>query len=220
MRFADKRGFSLVEMLITTLIMSLVMVIVTSGSAVAQKLYRNTMAKADAQMVLSQIERYLRDDLSFADECEIDSQESEYDDFDNHLTEGAVTRYHKNGFWYELSNGPAANDMARTTPLYQNFLYKTFSATEAPQGEFQSGEQKIYEPLSTSNSKRLEEIFVSVPTITYIPDENSFHVSNLQITLADGTTVIAGSDSAETPYLIIRALNQVRTQAKAEKREP
>ena len=218
MRFADKRGFSLVEMLITTLIMSLVMVIVTSGSAVAQKLYRNTMAKADAQMVLSQIERYLRDDLSFADECEIDLQRSEYDSEDN-LTAGAVTRYHKNGFWYELSNGPAENDMARTTPLYQNFLYKTFSATEAPQGEFQSGEQKIYEPLSTSNSKRLEEIFVSVPTITYIPGENSFQVSNLQITLADGATVIAGSASAGTPYLIIRALNRVRTQAKAETQE-
>ena len=52
-----RRGFSLVEMLMTTLILSLAMVIVVSGSSVAQKIYRNTMAKADAQMILSQIER-------------------------------------------------------------------------------------------------------------------------------------------------------------------
>ncbi|MBQ6207400.1 MAG: prepilin-type N-terminal cleavage/methylation domain-containing protein [Oscillospiraceae bacterium] len=186
------RGFSLMEMLITTLILSLVMVIVTSGVAVAQKLYRKTMAKADAQMILSQIERYLRDDLSFADECETEADGK------------TVKRYHKNGFWYALANGPTGK-----SGLSANFLYKTFSAT----GE---SENTLYESLSASKSDRLEDIYVSVPVITYDSGENRFYVSGLRVML-DETTVIAGADSAqsggtETPYLIISALNQVKVK--------
>lgn len=197
MRFADNRGFSLVEMLITTLIMSLVMVIVTSGVAVAQKLYRNTMAKADAQMILSQIERYLRDDLSFADECEMDADGE------------TVKRYHKNGFWYALENGPEGK-----SGLSANFLYKTFSVAGESETE---NLNLLYEPLSPSKSDRLEAIRVSVPVITYVSAENRFYVSDLRVTLEDGTTVIAGADSgeadsAETPYLIISALNQVKAK--------
>ena len=198
MRFADKRGFSLVEMLITTLILSLVMVIVTSGVAVAQKLYRNTMAKADAQMILSQIERYLRDDLSFADECETEADGK------------TVKHYHKNGYWYALSNGPQpSNDSERKSSLSANFLYKTFSV--AGESEMENL-NLLYEPLSPSKSDRLEAIRVSVPVITYNSDESRFYVSDLRVTLEDGTTVIAGAESVqsggtETPYLIISALN-------------
>ena len=155
------------EMLITTLILSLVMVIVTSGVAVAQKLYRKTMAKADA-----------------------DGK--------------TVKRYHKNGFWYALANGPTGK-----SGLSANFLYKTFSAT----GE---SENTLYEPLSASKSDRLEDIYVSVPVITYDSGENRFYVSGLRVML-DETTVIAGADSAqsggtETPYLIVSALNQVKVK--------
>ena len=200
MRLTDNRGFSLVEMLLTTLIMSLVMVVVTSGAAVAQKLYRNTMAKADAQMILSQVERYLRDDLSFADECEINA-------------DGKVKRYHKNGFWYALANGPEGK-----SGLSANFLYRTFDATGNAAGDDLN---LLYEPLSASKSDRLERVYVFVPDITYDSDENCFYVSNLRVTLEDKTTVIAGegsgsgqAGSAETPYLIISALNPVN-QVKA-----
>ena len=207
MRFTAKRanrGFSLLEMLITTLILSLVMVISTSGVAVAQKLYRSTMAKADAQMILSQIERNLRDDLSFADQYKLGP-------------DGAtVTQYHKNGFWYGLENG----NQTDKSP-YENFLYKTFYATgESQDAEFDSASNPIlYEPLSSNNSDRLEDVSVSVPKIVYVYDETSaenyFYVYDLSVEL-DGT-VIAGvygeaADGEEAPYLIIRALNRVEAQ--------
>ncbi|MBQ9346489.1 MAG: prepilin-type N-terminal cleavage/methylation domain-containing protein [Oscillibacter sp.] len=211
------QGFSLVEMMMTMLIMSLVMVIVVGGASVAQKLFRNTMAKADAQMVLSQIERYLRDDLSFTDACMIE-EAIDYDDNGNLIqydsdgdpVEWTVTEYHKNGFWYKLQNGVNPVSAPR-----RNILYKTFSAVgEAQSGgaddEFDSGSQILYEPLSASNSRRLEDIAVQVPEITYIPAQDCFRVANLRVQ-RDGTT-IAGAENDSEEYLVIRALNKVKME--------
>lgn len=190
MTVTARRGFSLVEMLMTTLILSLAMVIVVSGSSVAQKIYRNTMAKADAQMILSQIERNLRDDLSFADQCRLDADGT------------TVTQYHKNGLWYTLANGTKANQAP-----YENFLYRTFRVTDS-NGEFEDDDPILYEPLSSSNSNRLEEVSVSLPKITY--SDGRFQVSNLRVRLdAADTGVLAGADDDTTPYLIIHALNKV-----------
>ena len=201
------RGFSLVETLITTLIMSSIMVIVVGGATVVQKLYWNAMTKADAQMVLSQIERTLRNDLSYTDECKIDPRQSDYDPDSELLLAGVVTQYHKNGFWFRLENGTETNSSPD-----KNLLYRSFSAAgESLRGEFENNQPQIfYEALSAFKNSRLERISVFVPKIIYLPEENCFHVSNLCIQ-SDGTT-IAGSDSEGETYLIIRALNHVRLE--------
>ena len=85
----SKRGFSTAEMLLATLILSLSMMLLSNGAAVIQRIYRRTLAATDAQMILSQTEINLRNDLSAAEEYRTDN--------------GDVTLYRVSSYWYRLT---------------------------------------------------------------------------------------------------------------------
>ena len=63
----SKRGYSLTEMLATILIMGFVGVIITTGAATVQRVYRKVVAHANAQTALSTTISLMKDQLAFAD---------------------------------------------------------------------------------------------------------------------------------------------------------
>lgn len=63
----SKRGYSLTEMLATILIMGFVGIIITTGAATVQRVYRKVVAHANAQTALSTTISLMKDQLAFAD---------------------------------------------------------------------------------------------------------------------------------------------------------
>ena len=80
-------GFSTAEMLLATMILGLSMTLLANGAAVIQSIYRRMLATADAQMILSQVETRLRNDLSMATGYKKISDDA---------------YYYLNGCWYRL----------------------------------------------------------------------------------------------------------------------
>ena len=68
-------GFSLVELLLTTVIMLLVASILARGIPAAQRVYRRTVDVANAQVLLSTAVVVLRDDVGFATELKVGDSE-------------------------------------------------------------------------------------------------------------------------------------------------
>ncbi len=66
-RLKTEQGFSLTEQLATILIMGFVGIMVTTGAATVQKVYRKVIAHANAQSALTTTAGLLRDQLAFAD---------------------------------------------------------------------------------------------------------------------------------------------------------
>ncbi len=62
-----RQGFSLTEMLATVLIMSFVGIIITTGAATVQRVYRKVVAHANAQTALTTTITLMKDQLAFAD---------------------------------------------------------------------------------------------------------------------------------------------------------
>ena len=62
-----RQGFSLTEMLATVLIMGFVGIIITTGAATVQRVYRKVVAHANAQTALTTTITLMKDQLSFAD---------------------------------------------------------------------------------------------------------------------------------------------------------
>lgn len=62
-----RHGFSLTEMLATVLIMGFVGIIITTGAATVQRVYRKVVAHANAQTVLTTTITLMKDQLAFAD---------------------------------------------------------------------------------------------------------------------------------------------------------
>lgn len=62
-----RHGFSLTEMLATVLIMGFVGIIITTGSATVQRVYRKVVAHANAQTALTTTITLMKDQLAFAD---------------------------------------------------------------------------------------------------------------------------------------------------------
>ena len=60
----NNKGFSLSEMLVTILIMSLVAVLMTNGISLSGKAYKTVVEKANAQFLLSTTLAELRNNLS------------------------------------------------------------------------------------------------------------------------------------------------------------
>ena len=87
----SKSGFSTAEMLLATLILSLSMMLLSNGAAVIQSIYRRTLAATDAQMILSQTETRLRNDLSMATKCDFDADGK------------TVTQYYISSVGYKLT---------------------------------------------------------------------------------------------------------------------
>ena len=62
-----RQGFSLTEMLATVLIMGFVGIIITTGAATVQRVYRKVVAHANAQTALTTTITLMKDQLAFAD---------------------------------------------------------------------------------------------------------------------------------------------------------
>lgn len=62
-----REGFSLTEMLATVLIMGFVGIIITTGAATVQRVYRQVVAHANAQTALTTTITLMKDQLAFAD---------------------------------------------------------------------------------------------------------------------------------------------------------
>lgn len=62
-----RQGFSLTEMLATVLIMGFVGIIITTGAATVQRVYRKAVAHANAQTALTTTITLMKDQLAFAD---------------------------------------------------------------------------------------------------------------------------------------------------------
>ncbi|MEE1378315.1 MAG: hypothetical protein UF438_06350 [Oribacterium sp.] len=63
----NRRGFSFTEMLATVLIMGFVGIIITTGAATVQRVYRKVVAHANAQTALTTTITLMKDQLAFAD---------------------------------------------------------------------------------------------------------------------------------------------------------
>ena len=63
-----RQGFSLTEMLATVLIMGFVGIIITTGAATVQRVYRKVVAHANAQTALTTTITLMKDQLAFADQ--------------------------------------------------------------------------------------------------------------------------------------------------------
>ena len=62
-----RQGFSLTEMLATVLIMGFVGIIITTGAATVQRVYRKVVAHANAQTAVTTTITLMKDQLAFAD---------------------------------------------------------------------------------------------------------------------------------------------------------
>ncbi|MBQ9633223.1 MAG: prepilin-type N-terminal cleavage/methylation domain-containing protein, partial [Lachnospiraceae bacterium] len=72
-RLKSRGGFSLVELLLTTIILLLAASIVARGVPAANLVYRETVDKANAQVLLSTAMTVLRDDVGFATALSIEN---------------------------------------------------------------------------------------------------------------------------------------------------
>ena len=66
-KLSKRHGFSLTEMLATVLIMGFVGIIITTGAATVQRVYRKVVAHANAQTALTTTITLMKDQLAFAD---------------------------------------------------------------------------------------------------------------------------------------------------------
>lgn len=66
-RLKTEQGFSLTELLVTILIMGFVGVMITTGAATVQRVYRKVIAHSNAQSALSTTASLIKDQLAFAD---------------------------------------------------------------------------------------------------------------------------------------------------------
>lgn len=82
----NRRGFSLTEMLATVLIMGFVGIIITTGAATVQRVYRKVVAHANAQTALTTTITLMKDQLAFADPESIGNGAGTGSDFENSQT--------------------------------------------------------------------------------------------------------------------------------------
>ena len=182
-RVKANSGFTTAEMLITTLIMSLSFTLLANGVATIRNIYSKTMAKADAQMILSQVEISLRNDLSLVTKYALMTDEDGKE----------ILQYYIPPYWCRL----VVNEKDK------GVLYKKRFLTQTPPLSTNSGGENV--PISYQHKNRLENLEVSVPNIQYVNSDGYFQVSKLKVTYQGDT--VAGSDS-DFPQYLIRALNK------------
>mgnify|MGYP002769861545 CR=1 FL=1 len=81
-----RQGFSLTEMLATVLIMGFVGIIITTGAATVQRVYRKVVAHANAQTALTTTITLMKDQLAFADPESIGNDSGTGANFENSQT--------------------------------------------------------------------------------------------------------------------------------------
>lgn len=180
-RVKANSGFTTAEMLITTLIMSLSFTLLANGVATIRNIYSKTMAKADAQMILSQVEISLRNDLSLVTKYALMTDKDGKE----------ILQYYIPPYWCRL----VVNEKDK------GVLYKMRFQGQTPPSLGVKSEDCV--PISYQHRNRLENLEVFGPEIQYNSD-GYFQVSNLKVTYQGDT--VAGSDS-DSPQYLIRALN-------------
>lgn len=118
----NRRGFSLTEMLATVLIMGFVGIIITTGAATVQRVYRKVVAHANAQTALTTTITLMKDQLAFADPESITANGSEIS-FQNlnsgeqtiTLTPGSSSGTANRGFTLTYSAAGAGTGSTSTT---------------------------------------------------------------------------------------------------------
>lgn len=81
-----RQGFSLTEMLATVLIMGFVGIVITTGAATVQRVYRKVVAHANAQTALTTTITLMKDQLAFADPESIGNDSGTGANFENSQT--------------------------------------------------------------------------------------------------------------------------------------
>lgn len=81
-----RHGFSLTEMLATVLIMGFVGIIITTGAATVQRVYRKVVAHANAQTALTTTITLMKDQIAFADPESIGNDSGTGANFENSQT--------------------------------------------------------------------------------------------------------------------------------------
>ena len=180
-------GLTVLEMLLTTFLLALTTMVVAEGSRSVNAVYRRTMAKADAQMVLSQIETQLREELRFAEDVDADGS-------------GNVTAYKWHGGWCGIHTYTSSD--GKVVLLYRRWVdaseddAETTAATAFDDREMEDGLKTTLpvgvEPLSETDMASLEGIRAVLPTIAYDPAHGLFTVSGLEVRAEDGHHTLAG----------------------------
>ena len=81
-----RQGFSLTEMLATVLIMGFVGIVITTGAATVQRVYRKVVAHANAQTALTTTITLMKDQIAFADPESIGNDSGTGANFENSQT--------------------------------------------------------------------------------------------------------------------------------------
>ena len=167
-------------MLLATLILSFSMMLLSNGAAVIQRIYRRTLAATDAQMILSQAEIRLRNDLSMAEKCDLDADGE------------TVTQYYISSVGYKLITHPDRDRYPSQERYPDGVLYREDDAGNLDQ-------------FSLKNVSRLEGLQIpNAPTIQYA--DGCFTVSGLQVEYSDGR---GSTLPFSSPAIVIRALQSV-----------
>lgn len=192
-RVKANSGFTTAEMLITTLIMSLSFTLLANGVATIRNIYSKTMAKADAQMILSQVEITLRNDLSLVTKVE-------YPKADKNAEKKNILQYYIPPYWCRL----VVEDGVLCKKRFLTQTPPPLSTNSGGALSTNSGGENV--PISYQHKNRLENLeVVSVPNIQYVNSDGYFQVSKLKVTYQGD--IVAGSDS-DFPQYLIRALNK------------
>lgn len=81
-----RQGFSLTEMLATVLIMGFIGIVITTGAATVQRVYRKVVAHANAQTALTTTITLMKDQIAFADPESIGNDSGTGANFENSQT--------------------------------------------------------------------------------------------------------------------------------------
>lgn len=175
-------GFSLTEMLVTLLILTLASTLMATGIPVAVDTYQKTVNSANAQVALSTTVTVLRSELGSATELKPD---------------GDVLYYRcSEGTWASITNAELDED---GEPVYRCLVKSFFSEDPATEElspitttEGEKSVQVSY-PL-ISDAAVTEPLYVQVGSIAKDGD-NTVKVEDLEVT--DGTNVLASIDTLE-----------------------
>ena len=182
-------------MVITTLILGLSLTLVANGASAVQRIYRRTLAKADAQMIYSQIETNLRAELAFADKVTVDA-DKKVQTYEVGYQLCDLTLKNKDGADSGLLYVRYYD--AKRDPVTKEIQYKDDGSIDY------DTTTPYYYAISPKNRKRLEDL--SIPDLPDIKYENGyFTVSGLQVEY-DGQNMIANADGTQ---FIIQAANKI-----------
>ena len=172
----DRRsaGFSLVEMLVTTLILGLVSTLLATGIPVAADTYRKTVNSSNAQLALSTTMTVLRSELGTATEVLADGNQVYYQSSE--------------GYWVSIGNGDPAEGVHGLTKQY-------YTVEETTSGEVGIADLKRYDaPVRLLPDDVITDaLWVSFGSVTC--SENVVQFTELAVRDGSGNELASAGDS-------------------------